>query len=190
MSLLRRVFLGRAGRERAAALAGAAERLYAAAVTQARQPAFYAALGVPDTLEGRFELVVLHAHLLSRRLGSGGQGPLAQALFDHMFRDFERNLRELGVGDPGIPRRVKAMVNAYYGRAASYEAGLAGPDGMLAEALALNVLGRAPAPGAVPASEATVLAAYVRATVAGLAAAPIAALAGGEVSFPPAPERP
>ena len=181
MSLLRRVFLSRAEREREAAAAAAANRLYVAAVAQARRPEFYAALGAPDTLEGRFELVVLHVHLLSRRLGSGGQGPVAQALFDLMFRDFERNLRELGVGDPGIPRRVKAMVKAYYGRAASYEAGLAGPDGMLEEALARNVFGRA----ADAAAQA--LAVYVRAAVAGLAAAPIEVLAGGSAAFPPAP---
>jgi cytochrome b pre-mRNA-processing protein 3 len=185
MSLLRRVFLSRAEREREAAAAAAADRLYGAAVAQARRPEFYAALGAPDTLEGRFELVVLHVHLLSRRLGSGGQGPVAQALFDLMFRDFERNLRELGVGDPGIPRRVKAMVKAYYGRAASYEAGLAGPDGMLEAALARNVLGRAP--GMAADGPAGALATYVRAVVAGLAAAPIEALAAGTAAFPPAP---
>src|SRR5687767_10591046 len=101
-----------------------AAALYAAAVAQARQPAFYVALGVPDTLEGRFELIVLHVHLLCRRLGALGESgaALAQALFDCMFRDMDRNLRELGVGDPSLPRRIKAMLEAYYGRIKAYDA--------------------------------------------------------------------
>lgn len=182
MSLLQRVFRGKAERARDAERAAAADRLYRVAVDQARRPAFYAALGVPDTLEGRFELVVLHVHLLARRLGAAGHGAVAQALFDTMFADFERNLRELGVGDPGIPRRVKAMVNAYYGRAASYEAGLAGPPGMLEEAVARNALGQA-----APSAPAGAIAAYVRAAALALAAIPADRLAAGEGAFPPAP---
>jgi cytochrome b pre-mRNA-processing protein 3 len=163
-----------------------AASLYAAAVAQARAPGFYTALGVPDSLDGRFELIVLHIHLLCRRLGrAGAEGAaLAQALFDTMFRDMDRNLREMGVSDPSLPRRIRAMVQAYYGRAKAYDAALAAAgeagDKALAAALARNVYDRAadaPPPGVAR------LAAYVRAAAAALDAQ--AGLLRGEAAFPP-----
>jgi len=175
---------GKADRVRAAA------SLYAAAVEQARAPGFYTALGVPDTIDGRFELIVLHVHLVCRRLaaadaaaeaGAGAAGAeMAQALFDAMFRDMDRNLREMGVGDPSLPRRIRAMIEAYYGRVKAYDAALAAEGGgALATALARNVYNAAA--GAPPAVER--LADYVRRAATSLAAQPD--LAAGGVAFPP-----
>jgi cytochrome b pre-mRNA-processing protein 3 len=165
----------RGARDRSAAA------LYAAAVAQARQPALYTALAVPDTLDGRFELIVMHVHLLCRRLGTlGGEGAaLAQALFDTMFRDMDRNLRELGVGDPSLPRRIKAMVQAYYGRVAAYEAAFAADRATLAGTIARNVYNA----GVSPAAEA--LADYARRAQRAVDTAPAAELRAGRVSFPP-----
>src|SRR5262245_48094906 len=96
--------------------------LYAAAIAQARQPVFYAGLRVPDTVDGRFELVALHVFLILQRLKSEPEAtPFAQALFDTMFADMDRNLREMGVGDLSVGKKVKAMAQGLYGRIAAYE---------------------------------------------------------------------
>lgn len=162
---------------------GRAAALYAAAVAQARQPALYTALAVPDTLDGRFELIVLHVHLLCRRLdGLGAEGPpLAQRLFDTMFRDMDRNLRELGVGDPSLPRRIKAMVQAYYGRIAAYEAAVAEGGDALARTIARNVYNTAEVTAAAEG-----MADYARRAQQAIDAAPAAELLAGRVAFPPA----
>jgi cytochrome b pre-mRNA-processing protein 3 len=120
--------------------------LYARIVAKARDPAFYGVLGVPDTVDGRFDMIVLHAMLVLRRLR--GQGEVAecrgQELFDLMFKDMDQSLRELGVGDMSVGKHIKRMAQAFYGRAERYEAGLnakladAG-DGALAQALTENV---------------------------------------------------
>lgn len=107
--------------------------VYNLAVGRARAPVFYRDLGVPDTVEGRFEMIALHVHLLCRRLTAAGKesGETAQALFDHMFLDMDRNLREMGTGDLVVGKRIKKMAHDYYGRAAALEEALAaeGPDG-------------------------------------------------------------
>lgn len=116
--------------------------LYAAAVAAARDPWFYTALGVPDTLDGRFDLVGLHAALLIHRLqGDAAPGPeLAQAAFDAMFSDMDQNLREIGVSDLSVGKRVRAMWEAFHGRARAYAAALdADDEAALAAALARNV---------------------------------------------------
>lgn len=159
-----------------------AAALYAAAVAQARQPALYTALAAPDTLEGRFELIVLHVHLLCRRLGKlGAEGSgLAQAVFDAMFRDMDRNLRELGVSDPSMSRRIKAMLEAYYGRIKAYDAALAEGGDALERALARNVYmaDTASAP-------AHALAEYARRGAAAVDAASANELLAGRCEFPP-----
>jgi cytochrome b pre-mRNA-processing protein 3 len=176
-----RHLLGRPPAERAA------ERLYASAVEQARAPAFYLHCGVPDTVDGRFEMIALHVFLVLRRLRQGGAGAssTAQALFDAMFVDMDRNLREMGVGDLGVGRRVKAMAKAFYGRVAAYDRGLdqeAGA-GALDEALLRNLWrGVAPAPEALAA-----LAGYMRREAQSLAAQTLAGLIEGRVAFGPAP---
>ncbi|MBX3518237.1 MAG: ubiquinol-cytochrome C chaperone family protein [Rhodospirillales bacterium] len=118
------------------------QTLYSAIVCQARQPAFYRVCGVADTPDGRFDLIALHAALILRRLRMEGEAarPLAQALFDHMFADMDENLREMGVGDLGVGKRVKAMARAFYGRLAAYDAAVTASDRTrAAEALRRNL---------------------------------------------------
>lgn len=162
--------------------------LYTAAVAAARDPWFFGeAVGVPDTLDGRFDLVGLHAGVLIRRLHQDPDprgAEAAQAVFDAMFADMDMSLREMGVGDMSVGKRVKRMWEAFHGRARAYEAALdAGDRAALESALARNVL-RA-GPEATPA--AAVLADHAERVAAALAAQPLAALLRGEVSFPPVP---
>jgi cytochrome b pre-mRNA-processing protein 3 len=167
--------------------------LYGAAVSAARSPVLFGpGYAAPDTLDGRFDLVGLHAALLIRRLrrDPDPRGPaLAQAVFDAMFSDMDQTLREMGVGDLVVGKRVRRMWEAFHGRARAYEAALdAGDETALARALARNVWrGAAPGsgPDGMPGAPALRLAAYARAADAALAHQPLAALAAGEVAFPP-----
>lgn len=153
--------------------------LYGAIVAQARAPLFYEEYAVPDTLLGRFDMVVLHVVLVVRRLRDGDRRDLAQGLFDAFCRDMDHNLREMGISDPGVPRQMQRVGEAFYGRAQAYEAALAEPvDRVLSEALARNVY--ADAAG----GRADALAAYVRAAAALLAEQSIKALEAGVVQFP------
>ena len=155
--------------------------LYVAAVAAARDPFLYATVGAPDTLDGRFDLVGLHVFLVIRRLSAQPRpGPqLAQAVFDAMFRDMDVNLREMGVGDLSVGKKVKVMWEAFHGRAAAYAAALdAGDRALLQAALARNVWRGAPA-GDGPA----LLAAIAVAQEACLAGQDVAA---GELAFLPA----
>jgi len=135
--------------------------LYGAAVAAARDPWFYRVLGVPDTLDGRFDLVGLHAFLLMRRLGAlPAPGPaVAQAVFDAMFSDMDVNLREMGVSDLAVGRKVRSMWEAFHGRANAYQAALAEGEAALAEALARNVWRGTPPDTASPARLARLMAA-------------------------------
>lgn len=160
-------------------------QLYGAAVAQARSPHYFAALGVPDTLDGRFDMVALFAFLLVDRLqqDESPQGAaLAQAVFDAMFSDMDQNLRQMGVSDLSVGKRVKAMWTAFHGRAHSYQDALdRGDSAMLEAALARNVWrAEVPPPGAAA------LAGELRAQRRHLAAQPVAALAAGRVDFLPA----
>jgi len=94
-----------------------ANALYNVLVGQSRQPGFYVAGGVADTLDGRFDMIVLHAFLVMRRLRDGGVPgeALSQALFDEMFADMDRSLREAGVGDLSIGKRIGKMGELFYG---------------------------------------------------------------------------
>jgi cytochrome b pre-mRNA-processing protein 3 len=131
-----------------------ASALYGAIVAQARTPALYAGLGVADTLEGRFEMVVLHTILVLDRLAEGDDAAkaMAQRVFDLHCTDMDRSLRELGVGDLGVPKRMKKMAESFYGRAGVYRPALAAGDRAgLAEAIARNVFpGVTDPPGAAP----------------------------------------
>jgi cytochrome b pre-mRNA-processing protein 3 len=164
----------------------AAHALYLALVRQAREPAFYSECGVPDSLEGRFDMIVLHAFLIMRRLRAEGEAgaALAQALFDVMFSDMDQNLRELGVGDLAVGRRVKTMARSFYGRVKAYDEGLEAPgDQALVAALDRNLYATV---AADPAQMARI-AGYVRQAAALLAGQDAQALAAGRPSFPPAP---
>ncbi len=155
--------------------------LYAAAVAAAREPAFYTTYGVPDSLDGRFDMIGAHVFLLIDRLRNEPvPGPaVAQAVFDAMFADMDFNLREMGVGDMTVGKRVKQMWEAFHGRAKAYEAALAADDEpALAAALARNVWRGAP-PANVPEALATILLHRRHA----LAALPTAALLDGSARF-------
>src|ERR1700678_1117301 len=147
--------------------------LYGMIVAQARSRAFYADYGVPDTVEGRFELIVLHLVLLLRRLArmhqAGGRGnSYGQQLFDAFCRDLDDNLREMGVGDLAVPRRMRQFGEAFYGRQAAYGAALDAADqGALEKALARNILGQVEA-----GDRAAALARYADATANQLGAEP------------------
>ena len=92
---------------------GTIEAIYGMIVTQAREPLFYRDLGVPDTVNGRFDLVVLHLWMVLHRLKSmEGAADLSQALFDHFCDDMDANLREMGVGDLTVPKRMRAFGEA------------------------------------------------------------------------------
>lgn len=113
------------------------EAIYGAIVTQARAPAFYVGFGVPDTVDGRFDMVVLHMWLVVRAL-SGQKSELAQALVDRFCSDMDDNLRELGVGDLTVPKRMMKFGEAFYGRSRAYDMALVDGDARNALAQALN----------------------------------------------------
>ncbi len=116
--------------------------LYDDVLEAARRPALYGPKGAPDTVDGRFDLIVLHAILLFRRLRDGGETGkrLAQLVFDIMFDDMDAALREMGTGDLSVGKRIKAMGEAFYGRAKAYESALAaGDEDALAGAIARNM---------------------------------------------------
>jgi cytochrome b pre-mRNA-processing protein 3 len=120
---------------------GTIEAIYGMIVTQAREPLFYQDLGVPDTVEGRFDLLLLHLWMVLRRLKPMEDGTrLCQALFDHFCNDMDANLREMGVGDLTVPKRMQAFGEAFYGRAAAYDLALAAGEASLAHALDRNIL--------------------------------------------------
>lgn len=165
----------------------AAHRLYLEVVKQARQPRFFAALGVPDTVQGRFEMIALHAFLVLHRLKRhhDQSARLAQELFDVMFDDMDRNLREMGTGDLGVGKRVKRLAEQFYGRIAAYEAGLERDQETLGATLARNLYGTAGADAACLKA----MAGYMRREAEALAAVPLAQLLEARVAFgpPPAP---
>jgi len=116
---------------------GRADRLARAISDRARATVFYDALGVPDTIDGRFDLVVMHAWLVLDALTKSGQSEVAQNLVNVLFLQFDLALRDLGVGDMGLGRRMRNMAEAFYGRLESYRA--AGEGHALADAILRNV---------------------------------------------------
>lgn len=158
------------------------DRLYGAIVAQARDPFFYRTLGVPDTMEGRFDMLVLHVHLLFRRLAAEPESirAVGQGVFDRFVGDMDASLREIGIGDLAVPKRMRAMGEAFYGRAAVYDEALVqADDAKLAAALQRNVYAGQPAAGV------TYLAHYVRSAVGALASQSADAIAEGQIEFPP-----
>lgn len=158
--------------------------LYGTIVAQARAPVFYRDYGVPDTVDGRLEMIVLHLVLLLRRLSQASGGalpPPGQELFDCFCRDIDDNFREMGVGDLAVPKRMRKVAEAYYGRAKAYESALAADDpAALEAAVARNVFGAADV-----SLGARALAAYIRNTSAWLARRSPEELMQGGLAFPP-----
>lgn len=99
---------------------------YTAITRQARRPTHYGNGGVPDSFDGRFDMMALHVHLVLRRLRSDGvaRDDIGQELFDIFFRDMDQAMRESGVGDLGVGKKIRKMAQAYYGRAAAYDTAL------------------------------------------------------------------
>ena len=159
----------------------AAQRLYKAIVAQGRRPEFYRVWGVPDTLDGRFDMIVLHSFLVLHRLKRDREATaeLAQTLFDTLFLDMDRALRELGAGDLGVGKRVKAMARGFYGRVAAYEDGLSAGEEALGKALERNLFATADP----SAEQVSVMAAYTARQVRALDRQDTAQLLSGCVSF-------
>ncbi len=157
---------------------GTISALYGMIVAQARLPIFYREYRVADTVNGRFELLVLHLGLVVDRLFQDeATKPLGQGLFDRFCQDMDHNLREMGIGDLKVPAEMRRMGEAYYGRTQAYQTALTADDVQaLIKAVCRNVYG-----GTAEAA-ADRLAAYIRAAAADLKAQE--GLAAGQVRFP------
>jgi len=153
--------------------------LYKRIATASREPGLYAGLSVPDTIEGRFESLSLHMVLILRALRSLPEpaGEVAKDLTDAFFRDMDASLREMGVGDTAVPKRMKKIASSFYGRAHAYDGPLdAADEGALAEALGRNVYGTEAPAGP--------LARYALAADRGLRQSDLAALLEPGPTFP------
>jgi cytochrome b pre-mRNA-processing protein 3 len=160
------------------------EQIRGEIVAAARRPQLYEQLAAPDRIDGRFELLTLHAGLVLRRLAAlgGVADAIAQDLVDSLFSHFDDTLREIGHSDIGVAKRLKAMGSAFYGRNAAYAAALddSSPDD-LAAALARNVYG---ATGSEVVPKAEALARYIASLDAALGTIPIEAFTSGRFRFP------
>jgi cytochrome b pre-mRNA-processing protein 3 len=161
--------------------------LYATALAQARQPEFYSVLGVPDTVEGRFEVVALHLAALLQRLAAvtphGAR--LALALTEHFVVDMDDAMRKVGVGDLAVPRKVQRAAAALFDRHGAYAPALAaGLDGVASWRAALE---RELTPLSAPAIDLDRLAGYSATLAPHLAALADQDLAAGRVTFPKSP---
>ena len=161
--------------------------VYGAIVAQARNPVLYTHLGVPDTVEGRFELVVAHMALALRHLGNGDETAKAvgQGVFDVFCREMDDALRGLGVKDTAVGKRMRFLAAAYYGRAAAYDAALGAAD---ADALAATL--RRTVYGGEGTVAAPALAAYMLASDRALAATPGDRVIAGDIPWPAIPPLP
>lgn len=160
----------------------AAHELYAVIVAQARSPDFFASLKVPDSVDGRFDMISLHVFLVLRRLRhSGDDGDeFAQTLFDAFFADMDRSLREMGVGDLGVGKRVRDMSKAFMGRIDAYDRALDADSRQdLTDALVRNLF-RGDSPGQAVLDR---LGDYIHLGVEVLAGQPVDEIMGGTVEF-------
>jgi cytochrome b pre-mRNA-processing protein 3 len=167
------MFFDRLFKPRPTKLTGQA--LYAAAAAQARLPAFYTALRAPDTREGRFELYTLHVIALVERLKGHGEvaAETSQAVFDAYVRALDDAFHELGVGYVSVPKKMKKLGEAFYGRLRSYEQA---KDAAALETLIARTVGEG--------ADAAGLARYVAAARDHLEAQPLEQLLAGSVSWP------
>ena len=158
-------------------------RLYGAIVAQGRQPAFYAGYGVADTPAGRFDMILLHLILFIRRLRreSAPIRALGQGVFDLFCREMDHSFREMGIGDLAVPKHMRRVAEAFYGRAAAYDAAIeAADEEQLATALARNIF-----PGSAGlCAGAWRLARYVRGAIDDLDRQEAQGFAQARVSFP------
>jgi cytochrome b pre-mRNA-processing protein 3 len=173
----------------------AAHKLYKALVDQARHPVFYRERGVPDSLDGRFDMIVLHLFLCLHRLRdeqnldaalTGLDLDLQTKLQEILFSDMDQGLRELGVGDLGVGKRIRDMAQAFFGRMAAYEEAMAleAPRKEAAEAALRQAIERNVYRGGAPGQEqAEWMAAYMQKQRVHLAAQPFSDLIAGRITF-------
>ena len=163
--------------------------VYTAIVAQSRQPALYGEQGAPDSFDGRFDVLVLHMYLVLRRLKHDGvsRHGAGQVLFDLFFRDMDQAMREMGVGDMGVGKKVKKMAEAVYGRVAAYDEALQSDAAQqeISEILQRNLFPEAITPETL--GNAQRLAAYALALDEFLTSLPLAQILTREV-FRQAPE--
>ena len=158
---------------------------YERIVAQARRPEFYMAGGVEDSVDGRFDMLVLHVYLLVNRMNQDGEDratEFSQGVFDLLFDDMDRSLREMGVGDLSVGKKVKKMAQVFYGRAKAYDEALKRSEeapGELEEVIRRNIYADRSETG-----EAAMLAAYVRASADHLASVDSTVLMSGDLPFP------
>jgi len=159
------------------------DRQYATLTSVAREPVFYLDFDVPDTVMGRFEMLSLVLILYFRRTrasGTSGQ-EIAQEIVDAFFQDIDYSIRELGIGDTSVPKRMKKLAGMFYGRLESYAAALdAGDAAALAAALSRNVHPQA----GEAASPMVRLAGWALEAEAALAKVPESDIATGSALFP------
>lgn len=156
-----------------------ARALYEAIVAAARRVIFYETWDVPDTVQGRFDMISLHLFLVLDRLkGEGAAGEdFRQRLTDGFFLDMDRSLREMGVGDISVGKKVRKMAESFYGRVRAYDAALAKGEG-LGDALRRNLFPDSPH------QDVSALVDWVGAARAALQQQETARLMAGEVTFP------
>jgi cytochrome b pre-mRNA-processing protein 3 len=168
--ILKQLFKGREKREK---------RLYGAIVAAARHVRFYEKMGVPDTIEGRFEMIVLHLFLVLNRLKGEGVEGLRQRLTDEFFSDMDRSLRELGVSDVTVGKKVRKIAESYYGRVIAYDKALLANADILQETIGRNIY-----PDGAPEGSANAMTDYFSNTVKQLGAIPLEKITQGELRFP------
>jgi cytochrome b pre-mRNA-processing protein 3 len=152
-------------------------RLYAAIVAAARHAQFYQNMGVADTIEGRFEMVVLHLFLVLNRLKHEGVEDLRQNLTDAFFNDMDGALRELGVSDVTVGKKVRKLAESYYGRVLAYDKALASQQ-LLEEAIGRNIYSEETPPDCLRA-----MVQYIKAAAQTLGAVPLENILCGELKF-------
>jgi cytochrome b pre-mRNA-processing protein 3 len=164
-----------------AQLRGTIGAIYGMIVAQAREPRFYRELGAADTVNGRFDMLLLHLWLVLRQLKQIGESEvqLSQGLIDRFCSDMDDNLRELGISDLKVPKKMQEFGRAFYGRAAAYDKALGEGREALALALDKNIYNGAAL------EQARRLAVYVEAAIAALAPLDAITVANGSWRFPP-----
>lgn len=162
--------------------------LYGAVVEQARKPTFYTEMKVADTVDGRFDMIVLHLFLILNRFPKAErQNPVLRAMLEEHFADMDNSLREIGVGDLSVPKKIHRMIDALYGRFENYEKALGGstPVEDMCGALARNVYREETMEDPANATGLERLTRYVLEAQARLARQEPAAILAGTVEFPP-----
>ena len=159
----------------------AAECIYSAAVRAARRPDFYLECGVPDTLQGRFEMIALNLFIvLYRLMHSPGDDPnLARLVSEALVVDMDGAFREMGVGDLSVPKRMRSLYRSFAGRVSAYKAAVEDGEAAIAAALSRNVF-----PDGTEDRHVLLLSAYLRESVAAMRAADLSRLRNGDLPYP------